>query len=263
MSRWSDLAAWKPTAAHSGSMQEHRGLVLHIAEGFYQGTIAWQDDVANKVSSHFVVGRDPGELAQLVDTDETAWTQRAGNGHWLSAEFAGFTTSHPLHKTHPGWEKLSDWQLESAAQLLARAHHQYAVPLVVVTSPAGRGLGHHSMGGTSWGHLDCPGVLIIGQKQEIIARARKLIAPPTPKPSTGKDDVMTKLPTLQAGDHGRQVVIMQAIANVVAGGSDIVPDGDFGPKTTAIVKQIQAAAALPQTGIVDERTWAALLGVTL
>ena len=42
MSRWIDLAAWRPTTHHGGEMHEVRGLVLHIAEGFYEGTIAWQ-----------------------------------------------------------------------------------------------------------------------------------------------------------------------------------------------------------------------------
>lgn len=178
MSRW-ELAAWRPTEAHGGDMSEHRGLVLHIAEGFFEGTIAWQHNKANKVSSHFVAGRDHGQLAQLVDTDETAWTQRAGNGHWLSLECAGFTVGHELHPTHPGWEKLSPWQIECAAQLLARMHHQYGTPIQLATTSSGRGLGHHSMGGVDWGHRDCPGPPIIAQKAEILARAKWLTSKPT------------------------------------------------------------------------------------
>src|SRR3954462_4125630 len=100
MSKWSDLAQWRPTTHHGGAMNEYRGLVLHIAEGYYEGTIAWQKG-DNGVSSHFVIGREHSEAAQLVDTGLTAWTQREGNGEWLSAEFAGFTPEHKLHK--PGW----------------------------------------------------------------------------------------------------------------------------------------------------------------
>jgi len=172
MSRWTDLARWTPTEHHGGQMAEHRGLVLHIAEGYYDGTIAWQKG-DHDVSSHFVVGREPGECAQLVDTDMTAWTQRTGNGHWISAEFAGFTAGHRLHR--PGWERLSEWQLGVAARLLVKAHHQYGVPVQIATSAAGRGLGHHSMGGTAWGHLDCPGRPIIEQKTQIITLARELL----------------------------------------------------------------------------------------
>lgn len=165
-------------------MAEHRGLVLHIAEGFYEGTISWQRNRANDVSSHFVIGREQGEIAQLVDTDVTAWTQRDGNGHWISAEFAGFTLGHRLHR--PGWEELSKWQLECAARLLVRGHHQYGWPLQLATSEQGRGLGHHSMG-AGWGHRDCPGRPIIAQKPGIITRARSIAG----KPTEGDDDMPT------------------------------------------------------------------------
>jgi hypothetical protein len=175
VSRWTDLAQWRPSEAHGGEMHEHRGLVLHIAEGFYEGTLAWQHDKANKVSSHFVVGR-LGQLAQVVDTDESAWTQRSGNGHWLSLECEGFTLGHKLHKQHPDWHKLSGAQIEAAAHLLVRAHQQYGVPIQVAVSSAGRGLGHHSMGGVEWGHLDCPGDPIIQQKAAILTRAKSLMA---------------------------------------------------------------------------------------
>jgi len=176
MALWRDLASWRgPTANQGGAMVEHRGLVIHIAEGYYEGTISYQRNPAVDVSSHFVVsdgakgqGAD-GAIAQVVDTDVTAWTQRAGNGHWLSAEFAGFTP-----------QPLTSAQVESCARLLAKAHRVYGVPLQVATSPDGRGLGHHSMGShpgfpDDWGHSDCPGPAIIAQKPAIVARAQQII----------------------------------------------------------------------------------------
>lgn len=258
MSKWGDLAVWRPTSHHGGAMAEHRGLVVHIAEGYYEGTIAWQQG-NNDVSSHFVVGRGSGQLAQLVDTDAAAWTQRAGNGHWLSAEFEGFTTGSKYHAGHPGWEVLSDWQLDAAAKLLVRAHHQYGVPIEIATSAGGRGLGHHSMGGPSWGHLDCPGNPIIARKPLIIARANKLLGI-TPAPA-GKDSIMTKLPTLKAGATGAAVKRVQVLANLALGGGDVQADGDYGPKTTAQIKRVQAAGHLKQDGVCGPDTWAVLLGV--
>ena len=164
MSRWSDLAEWRgPTVNQSGPMVEQRGLVVHIAEGSYEGTIAWQKNPDANVSSHFIVGLD-GRIAQMVDTDRTAWTQRAGNGHWLSVENAGHTP-----------KPLTAAQVEANAQLLARAHTAYGVPLQLAANPDGKGLGHHSMGcnwpGGAWGHCDCPGAAIIAQKQAILDRA--------------------------------------------------------------------------------------------
>lgn len=171
--RWTDLATWRgPTPNTGGSMLEYRGLVLHIALGYFKGTIDYQKNPDNQVSSHFVVGDGKisgadGEIAQVVETDRVAWTQKAGNGRWLSAEFAGFTP-HPL----------TDRQLDAAAKLLARMHRDYGVPLKVAASPSDRGLAHHSLGaehGVDWGHPDCPGPAIIAQQPEIVRRAIALV----------------------------------------------------------------------------------------
>lgn len=173
---WTDLATWRgPTPNHGGPMLEQRGLVIHIAEGSYEGTIAWQKNPAAQVSSHFVTDFD-GKTAQVVDTDVTAWTQQAGNGHWLSVENAGHTPN-----------ALTAAQCEAIAQLFARGHQAYGWPLQLATGSSGRGLGHHSMGGTAWGHLDCPGPNVIAQKPAILARAIQILGggpPPVPARST-------------------------------------------------------------------------------
>lgn len=169
MSRWLDLAEWRgPTPNQDGPMVEVRGVVLHIAVGTYAGTIAWQRNPKAEVSSHFIAAKD-GRAAQMVDTGVTAWTQKAGNGHWLSIENEGDLP-----------DKLTPRQVEFAAQILARAHKVYGVPLQVTSDPNGRGLGHHSMGANpghvdDWGHPACPGKNIIDQKPAIVARAKEII----------------------------------------------------------------------------------------
>jgi hypothetical protein len=170
MAKWTDLAKWRgPTSNQGGKMVEVRGVVLHIAQGSYAGTVAWQLNPTSDVSSHFVKGKVDGEEAQIVDTGITAWTQKAGNGHWLSIENAG---SVP--------DKLTASQVEFAAQILAKAHVVYGVPLQVTDDPNGRGLGHHSMGADpgspdDWGHSACPGKNIIAQKPAIVARAKEIV----------------------------------------------------------------------------------------
>lgn len=250
MSKWTDQATWVGTDHHGGSMDSHRGLVVHIAEGFYAGTIAWQRNApaGQRVSSHFIVGRD-GRCAQMVDTDEQAWAQRSGNPDWLSVECEGFTTGHPLHKTHPGWESLSLQQIEKIAHLLVKAHQQYGVPIQVATGPDGRGLGHHSMGGVPWGHLDCPGLPIIGQKPAIVARAHQLAG----------DVQRPHPPTLKQGATGTTVAHLQALLNGVPNtGADVTVDGVFGPMTEAKVKRVQAHFKIAADGIVGPITWGKL-----
>lgn len=163
MGWWSDIAFPNPgTPNQGGPMIEQHGLVLHIAEGYYEGTISWQMNPASGISSHFVISKS-GEITQMVDTDITAWTQKGGNGYWLSAEFEGFVP-----------DELTDEQLDAAARLFARGAQEYGYPLQVTDSPYGEGLGHHSMGaecGVDWGHSQCPGESIKAQKPQIVERA--------------------------------------------------------------------------------------------
>lgn len=165
MGWWTDLAEAHPgTPNQGGPMYEQYGMVLHIAEGYYEGTIAWQMNPTAQTSSHFIVAKD-GRVTQMVDTDIAAWTQRAGNGYWLSVECEGFVP-----------DELTDPQMEAIAALFARGAREYGYPMEVTDTPYEEGLGHHSMGaenGVDWGHSACPGEAIKAQKPQIVARAKE------------------------------------------------------------------------------------------
>lgn len=167
MELWQDIAQWRgPSPNVGGPMQEYRGLVIHIAQGTFEGTISWCKNPTSGVSSHFVVALD-GRIAQVVSVDVTAWTQRDGNGHWISVENEGYTPN-----------ALTAAQVDANARILAKCHKVKGVPLQLATSPSGRGLGHHSMGaesGANWGHSECPGPNIKNQKPEILSRAVQVV----------------------------------------------------------------------------------------
>lgn len=167
MGLWTDLAEYVgPTPNHGGPMQEQRGQVEHIMAGTYNGSIAWGKNPASGVSFHFAVRKD-GHIGQLLDTDITAWTQRDGNGHWVSVENEGYLP-----------DPLTDAQIEANAKLYARGHKVYGWPLKIANSPTEYGLGHHSMGaenGYNWGHSACPGEAIKAQKQRILDRATMIV----------------------------------------------------------------------------------------
>lgn len=273
MSRWGDLAQWVGPTDNCGDgdqydtepgdkMAEHRGLVVHIAEGYYGGTISWQRNPDAQVSSHFIVGRS-GQVAQMVDTDTRAWAQRSGNARWLSVECEGFTSGHPLHR--PGWEALSAYQVEAVARLLARAHRDYGVPFTLAENPDGRGLGYHSMGYPDWGHRDCPGAPIIGQRGDILGRARAIAgvpdptpARPAPVPTDWTKGLVMALPTLRRGSAGVAVRRLQALANVA--GARLTEDGQYGPATENAVEAFQRVNHLSVDGIAGRQTWTRLLG---
>lgn len=164
MGIWTDIASWRPTSNHGPSMLSHRGVVLHIAEGTFEGTVAWCQNTSARVSAHFVVATS-GAVAQLVDTDTQSWCQSLGNADWLSIEHEG-----------RGGDALTAAQIAADARILARAHAEYGIPLVPTDSTQGRGLGYHAMGGAAWGgHYSCPGDRIIAQRMEIIRAAEQLI----------------------------------------------------------------------------------------
>ncbi len=186
MARWSDLAVWRGPTVNEGDgdgrlessdrMYEYNGVVIHIAAGYYEGTISWQRNASADVSSHFVIGREPGQAAQMVDTDIRAWTQGSGNGRWISIENAGFLKGHNLWR--PGWEQLSPYQIEMNAQIFARGHQVYGWPLQLTNHPSRDGLGYHGMGaenGFDWGHLHCPGEPIKAQLPQVLARAIEIV----------------------------------------------------------------------------------------
>jgi len=181
VARWTDIARWVgPTqnCTEDGMSSDVRGCVEHIASGSFLGTIAWQRNPDANVSSHFIVSR-AGEIVQMVDTDDASWAQKDGNGTWLSIENEGRTSGDPGYQ--PGLERLTDAQVDANARIFAKAHQVYGakkVPLQLAASPAGRGLGHHSMGyeaGQNWGHEFCPGQTIKSQKPAILARAIQIV----------------------------------------------------------------------------------------
>ncbi|MFF2406711.1 peptidoglycan-binding protein [Streptomyces sp. NPDC058092] len=161
MSRFSE-ASWRPIPVNftAGGQESVQGVVIHIMDGSLSGTDSWFRNPAASASSHFGTGRS-GALYQWVDTADRAWAQAGGNRTWLSIENEG-----------KGGDALTDAQIDRCASVLRWAHEVYGVPLQLATSPSGKGLGYHGMGGAAWGgHTSCPGSKVVAQLGEIVKRA--------------------------------------------------------------------------------------------
>lgn len=86
-------------------------------------------------------------------------------------------------------------------------------------------------------------------------------------PGGGRDVILDDLPNLRAGDgahNGKRyhVLTLQGLLNARAGAGqhEIDIDGEFGAsQTEPRVKQEQQDHGLPQTGVVDDKTWTAIL----
>ena len=253
--RWSDVPYQGPPDGNwSSGIVECRGLVLHIAEGSFDGTISWMKNPVSQVSAHFVIARD-GRIVQMLDTGETAWTQAAGNGHWVSVENEGFAT-----------EGFSAEQTEANAQLYAWLLRTHGVPAQPADSPSGRGLGWHGMGGIPWGnHPGCPGAANVALRPVILARAVTING------GTTSGEAATDMIGLRDPEGGEWTVGMSALsatgyyytpvgdvtrsAALQAGGVKMVQNGTrpkaFGPSAaevrTALIADIAAkvVASLP------------------
>lgn len=169
MTLWSDIAQWRgPVLHHSGTIADHKYVVVHTADGSYEGTIAWQKNENSDNSSHFIVDYD-GKIAQVNDTANRSGAQKAGNPYSIAIENAG-------NENTP----LTDAQLTANAKILVKAHQVHGIPLQLTGNVNTRGLGHHSMGaesGVDWGHSLCPGEIIKAQKPEILRRAKEIVSP--------------------------------------------------------------------------------------
>lgn len=179
MGRWTDLADWQGESPNEGgAMGKIRMLVVHVEQGSNAGSISWCLNPTSKVSAHFFNPKS-GRLVQLVDTDRVAWAEVDYNTVAISCENEGYSG-----------ESLTANQVENLAQLLARAHSAYGVPLTAINDPGSSGvIGHGLLGAAGGGHYDCPGDPILGQRTQIIARATQIL-----NPSTDGDDFMSDNP---------------------------------------------------------------------
>lgn len=140
-------------------------IVWHIAEGTYNGTIAWEQNPQSQTSSHFVLGKN-GEITQLVPLERAAWTQGAvkspthplvamrkgvnPNLYCISIECEGFW------KDTKG--KLTDKALKSAVELtkhiVAEVERIYGVEIPIDREHI---IGHYQINSVTRSH--CPGEL--------------------------------------------------------------------------------------------------------
>ena len=170
-----------------GMIRPYHGIVLHIMDGFLEGTYGWfnktreqrQEDYDAKweregrrtaapvkayaSSAHFGVSVN-GRLWQFVDTDHQAWAQDSGNPYWISIECEGM-----------GGDSLSDLQIDAVAKFVLWMFQEEKVPMQLANTPSEFGLGFHSMS-PDWHKPACPGSNVIAQRARIIQRAEEFLS---------------------------------------------------------------------------------------
>lgn len=116
---------WVPAAptgyAHTPMpASQVRLVVVHVAEGSYDATVAWFRNRRSHVASHFVVARD-GRVAQMVSTTRPAWHagDRYTNFHSIGVEHEGYTDVDGT---------VGDAEYRASARLVASLLKKYGLP---------------------------------------------------------------------------------------------------------------------------------------
>lgn len=221
------------------------GAVLHIQEGYEAGSESWFRNPASQASSHLLNPKS-GRMRQMVEFDDKAWAEAAGNSYWISIENEGFQG-----------EQLTDSQVQNIADFYKWAHQEDSdsFPYQITDSVNVRGLGWHGMGGVPWGnHPNCPGEPIKNQRGEILRRAQDNGSIPQNPPA-----VLAPWPGVYLQydpEHYntwtkkfQQRMIDRKWTSIGSA------DGYFGPKTLSVVKQFQQEKGLYVDGIVGPDTW--------
>ncbi|MFP6684016.1 MAG: N-acetylmuramoyl-L-alanine amidase [Polyangiaceae bacterium] len=124
-----DQAVWRPSPNYSsrsaGSAGKPQMVIIHSCEGSYAGCWGWLKNPSAKVSAHYVVREDGGQITQLVRETKKAWHIGAtykcslnGNKH---CDLSGYGSNNfTLGIEHAGYASQSKWDeglLKASARL--------------------------------------------------------------------------------------------------------------------------------------------------
>jgi N-acetyl-anhydromuramyl-L-alanine amidase AmpD len=127
-----------------GPRSETRGVVIHVNDGTFDGTISWFEGGAGGVGAHLEIGSD--RVWQLADLRSKCWHAVDANAFSIGFEHAGFGRSRDE------WLKAGH-ELAYSANRAAWVLHEYNLG-----HPSyGHNIWPHSWGGVNWGNHDCPG----------------------------------------------------------------------------------------------------------
>lgn len=125
---WAPACSCNYTTSNRESTLDIRWIVIHTAEGSYEGTISWFQNPDAQASAHFVAAKD-GRVAQMVHNKDIAW--HAGNWkynqHSVGIEHEGFSAQAST------W---TDAMYKASARLTRWLVDTYGVPLAHPTGVA-------------------------------------------------------------------------------------------------------------------------------
>lgn len=156
------------------------------------------------------------------------------------------TNPHPNLRyvifNHLIYERLNDFEPRAYK---GKSGHEEHAHVSVGNGPDGRSTTNYDNGSTSW-------------RISQIGKTPSKPSQPS-KPSTPTTKLGDKMPTIQRGNKGSRVRMLQGL--LLAWGYKITIDGIFGKNTAAAVRDFQSKHAKPVDGVVGKVTWNKLLGL--
>ncbi|MFI5769568.1 peptidoglycan-binding protein [Streptomyces sp. NPDC051658] len=231
-------ALWVPADPHNfaaGRSAKIDKVIVHVTQGSYAGSISWFQNPTAEVSAHYVVRSSDGEITQTVRDSDTAYHARSANASALGIEHEGFIDD-------PSW--FTDTMYRSSAALTTYLCDRYGIP-----KDRAHIIGHSEAPGND--HTD-PGPYWDW------TRYMQLVGGDTGGGDRADGLSFAAYATQQSGSTGAQVKAVQQLLNDQGYTAGAV-DGSFGPTTKTAVTAYQTARGLDADGVVEARTWTALL----
>ncbi len=143
-------ALYSPTTCNFNSRPAGAGIryyfVHYVATGTYEGAISWFKNCTSQVSAHYVVRNSDGQITQVVDEEDRAWSQGVTeyNDHGIGVEHEVLATNLSMWDSEP--------MLREAGKLAADVCNRNLIPKQRRSNNGEKGIyGHSDVRAT-----DCP-----------------------------------------------------------------------------------------------------------
>ena len=159
-------ALYAPILDH-GVREETRGIVIHVNDGYFEGTVGFftnglaEPYGSEGVGAHFEIGGTDNKLqgvyadrrpVQFLPLNRVAWHAVDANAYTIGMEHAGFGYSKGE------WLSTHYNMIGNSAYIAAWIHHRFNLgePKVSLTNINEGTVWPHNAGGSSWGGHQCP-----------------------------------------------------------------------------------------------------------
>ncbi len=99
-------------------------IVIHLMQGYFEGTISHFKNSSSDVSAHYLVGQD-GEIVQMVKLRDKAWHAGSHNSRSIGIEHAGFDGA-----SYHSDQYATETEYKASAMLVRWLAQKYGIPKI-------------------------------------------------------------------------------------------------------------------------------------